>query len=133
MSNPTLKNGRHVGESITRVPVSYLFWMVNAGHEQAEDAREELKRRGSSNPTCEITGHAIDRASMKCLAIWQADRTDNEGLNAWLLRITQEALEFGQDVGEDKYIWKDMQLVIRKAELFPVLVTIMLVNKELSK
>ena len=39
--------GKHKGELYTRVPVSYLFWMVNVEHQDAATAQAEIDRRGS--------------------------------------------------------------------------------------
>ncbi len=85
--------GRHKGERITRVPVSYLRWMVNAGAQHADKAREELGRRGTVLPTLEISHHAIDRASMLVLRKWQHRDNRSEGLHAWLHRLANEVLE----------------------------------------
>lgn len=37
-----LEFGRHKGKLLTRVPVSYLRWMINANTQQAGVAREEF-------------------------------------------------------------------------------------------
>lgn len=91
----TMPNGRFRGERITRVPVSYLKWMVNSGHDEAPRAEAELKRRGTCTPTLEISGHAIDRASLRCLKQWKETRRKDEGLHAWLARMSAEALAQG--------------------------------------
>lgn len=40
-----LWNGRHKNKLFTEVPTSYLRWMIEACHNQAEQAEIELKRR----------------------------------------------------------------------------------------
>lgn len=101
--------------------------MVNEHAPQWETAQAELKRRGTVIPTVEISGHAIDRASCKCWTVWRDDRIDEEGLHAWLVRITNEALLSGETDG-DKIVWKGMKLVIEKGYLCPILKTIMKVS-----
>ena len=56
--------GRHAGTPITRLPVSYLLWMDQSAHSMANVARAELKRRGTTRPTLDVSNHAIDRASL---------------------------------------------------------------------
>lgn len=80
--------GKHDGELYTRIPVGYLLWMVQCGHRQADIAQAELDRRGTVTPKIEISGHAIDRASQRCLGVWQRTRKDDEGIHAWLSRST---------------------------------------------
>ena len=62
--------GRHKGTPYTRIPVSYLLWMVGAGHSRADVAQAELDRRGTTVPELDISGHAIDRASLVCRRTW---------------------------------------------------------------
>jgi len=92
-SSEYISFGRHRGLPYTRVPVSYLRWMINCNHPEKNLAEEELKRRGSVFPNVEISGHAIDRVSLRCLDIWQAAHRENEGIHAWLVRICEEALK----------------------------------------
>ena len=76
--------GKHKGDSITRVPVSYLRWMINQfdfSHGDIQGmAKKELDRRGSFLPELEISGHAIDKASTRCIKIWKNTRLKEEGL-----------------------------------------------------
>lgn len=120
----TLKNGRHAGMLITRVPVSYLKWMVNAKHTEARYAQAELDRRGTVTPTLEVSGHAIDRASQCCLDHWRAQRQEDEGLHAWLVRVSTEALAVGTPRGE-KIIHAGMRFVFERDGVWPVLKTVM--------
>lgn len=69
--------GKYKGERITRVPVGYLRWMSNIRHEFSEYAEEEMDRRGTVLITVEITGHAIDRASLLCRHIWHKSKNNH--------------------------------------------------------
>ena len=115
--------GKFKGELYTRIPVSYLFWMVNVGHEKSNIAKAELDRRGSVMPELEISGHAIDRSSIQCLDIWVKDRENTEGLHAWLVRVSTEALKSGEELN-GKLIWKGMKFVFDTECKFPVLKTV---------
>lgn len=124
--------GKHKGESYTRVPVGYLLWMVNVGHDRQDIARAELERRGTVVPECEISGHAIDKASFRCLDIWKQTRKQNEGLHAWLVRMVMEATKsFGAyqkikpEDTETKLIHNGIKLVIDNGCVWPVLKTVM--------
>jgi hypothetical protein len=120
----TMQNGRWAGQLITRVPVSYLKWMVQCGHGQAELARAELTRRGTVTPSLEISGHAVDRASLRCRAIWhETARDQEEGLHAWLVRISTEALAQARPDHEGVVYYLGMKLVFEPGE-WPVLKTI---------
>jgi hypothetical protein len=67
--NLIVEFGKHKGERWTRVPISYLKWLVNVGSQYAEIAQAELDRRGTRlTHDINLTGHAIDRASLRC---WQ--------------------------------------------------------------
>lgn len=120
--------GKHKGQLWTRVPVGYLRWLVNVKDpltpEAIEIANAELDRRGSKIPTIEISGHAIDRASLRCRKIWHEDRTKDEGLHSWLVRVSKEALERGERA-EEKIKHKGMKFVFEHGEYYPSLKTIM--------
>lgn len=125
--------GKHKGELWTRVPVSYLRWIVNVKLDATNKnrqrvcdiARAELKRRGSKLPKVELSGHAIDNASLRILDVWLALRNKNEGLYSWLERITLEAIANGERLDGGKVKYMQMKLVIEQGEEFPVLKTIM--------
>lgn len=117
--------GKHKGEPYTRLPVNYLTWMVNSNHTRADIADAELKRRGTVMPTLDISGHAIDRASLNCRKIWHETREKEEGLHAWLQRICKEALEKKEINEKGRYSWGDVQLVFEMDGKWPVLKTIM--------
>lgn len=116
--------GRHKGVPYTRLPVSYLKWMVNCKHSKNHIAEAELQRRGTVTPELEISGHAIDRASLHCLEIWRNTRLKEEGLHAWLIRVSQEALKSGSKK-KDKYHYLAMKFVFEEDGIWPVLKTVM--------
>ena len=117
--------GKHKGELFTRVPVSYLRWMINEGTQQADIARAEFERRGDTMPTVELSGHAIDNASLRVRKIWHQTRAKDEGLYSWLQRMTLEAIARGARLDSGKIMWQGMKFVIEEGEEFPVLKTIM--------
>lgn len=118
--------GKHKGELFTRVPVSYLKWMVNTRQNMWETAQAEFKRRGSKMPTIELSGHAIDNASIRVRKIWHDTKlSDDEGIYSWLMRMTEEALSNGEILESGKIKYKGMKFVVEQGEEFPVLKTIM--------
>lgn len=123
--NPTITFGRHKGESIQRVPVNYLKWMVNIGSEMSVEAEAELDRRGTVTPTLEVSGHAIDRASLCLRIIWHETRGENEGIHAWLCRVSRLALDRGECNGDQKVKFAGMKFVFEKSGVWPVLKTVM--------
>jgi hypothetical protein len=120
--------GKHKGERWTRVPVSYLTWLGNQveENENVKIARAELARRGSTYPTIEISGHAVDRASLQCRKIWHDTRGREEGLNSWLIRMSNEALVKGKKFEDNpnKYRYLGMKFVFEFGEFYPTLKTI---------
>jgi hypothetical protein len=125
----TIEFGKHRGELYTRVPVSYLRWMLNQetmNPEWKALAKAEFERRGDTMPTVELTGHAIDNASLRVRKIWHETKRDKEeGLYTWLMRITLEALEKGERLETGKIKYLGMKLVIEQGTEFPILKTIM--------
>jgi hypothetical protein len=98
--------------------------MVQSSHSKAEIAKAELERRGTVTPNLEISGHAIDRASLNCRKIWHETAKDNnEGIHAWLVRICEEALSEYKPDEESSIFYKGMKLVFESGE-WPVLKTI---------
>lgn len=116
--------GRHKGTPYTQLPVSYLKWMVNADHSRADVAAAELKRRGTVTPDLEISGHAVDRASLNCRKVWHGDRGQDEGLHAWLVRVSGEALKQPKDA-KGRHRHKGMKFVFEADGVWPVLKTVM--------
>lgn len=121
--------GRHKGVPYTQLPVNYLTWMVNSNHSFAEIARAELDRRGTVIPSLDISGHAIDRASLNCRKIWHENRGQDEGLHAWLVRVTQEAIAANDIDNKGRYRHLGMKLVIENDGVWPVLKTVMRAKK----
>lgn len=121
-----MTNGRHKGELITRVPLPYLKWMINIRHDDAANAEAELKRRGSSVPDIEVSGHAIDRASLRIRKIWHQDRlrmpfhSSEEGLYSWLARRGFEAYGMVKP-GEEKAIHIGVEWTFQMDGIWPVI------------
>ncbi len=118
----TLPSGRWAGTKITRVPVSYLKWMVNSGY-MAEQAQEELDRRGTVIPELEVSGHAVDRASQRCLKVWRKERKEDEGLHHWLVRMSMEAINVHGL--KEKIHYKGLKMVFTVDNKWPTLKTVM--------
>ena len=118
--------GKHKGILYTRIPVHYLLWMVNENTQCAEIAEAELKRRGTTTPECEISAHAINRASLRCLNIYRMYHLEDEGLHTWLCRMTMEAIENDKKDRKGRFLYTGMKLVIiTEGELYPTLKTVM--------
>ena len=116
--------GRHEGERYTRLPVSYLNWMVNSDHSKKEIAQAELKRRGTTMPELDLSGHAIDRFSQFLLSIWNEDKKADEGLHSWMLKNAAEALKTGLKITDEKYLYKDINWIFDLGSCYPVLKTV---------
>jgi len=116
--------GKHKGTPYTQIPVSYLLWMVNAHHSRQKIAEAELQRRGTVFPDLDVSGHAIDRASLYCLEIWQNTRQPEEGLHAWLVRMATEALKANRQDHKGRYLYNGMKFAIEQDGVWPVLKTV---------
>jgi hypothetical protein len=120
-----MKDGNFRGQPITRVPASHLKWMVSTNHKHADYARAEMDRRGTITPDLEISGHAIDRASLHCLKIWRRDRKPDEGLHSWLVRVAREAWDLKvPDAAPERRNHKGIRFVFRFESAWPVLLTV---------
>lgn len=75
-------------------------------------------------PLVELSGHAIDKASLRCRKIWHQTRKEGEGLWSWLQRMTLEAIEQGAVTG-DRIHYKGMKFCVMQGDEIPVLKTIM--------
>lgn len=117
--------GKFTGELYTRIPVSYLKWMVNVDSLESDVAQAELDRRGTVTPTLEVSGHAIDRASLSCRKIWHESRGEDEGLYAWLIRMAQEALKEGDKDDKGRHLHNGMKFAFEEDGVWPVLKTVM--------
>ena len=120
--------GKHEGKLITRVDLGYLRWMINNQTPDSEYAIAELERRGSAIPTLSVSGHAIDRASLRVLDIWQSTRKKKEGLYSWLSRVSALALRRGTMI-DGKVRHKGIIFVFEMDTEWPVLTTVMLREK----
>jgi hypothetical protein len=70
--------------------------------------------------------HAIDRASLHCLNIWQETQRDKEeGLHAWLVRLATEALQVDQRDDKGAYLHQGLRFVFEQDGIWPVLKTVM--------
>lgn len=120
--------GKYRGERYTRVPIGYLRWMVNAPHASADVAAAELERRGIPlrDRLVDISGHAIDTASLRLLGYWRRlRRSKTEGLHAWLYRFAAEALAEAAPDKNGRIERDGVRLVFEPGELFPTLKTCM--------
>lgn len=99
--------------------------MINERAPQWEMARAEFERRGDTMPKVEISGHAIDKASLRVRKIWHETRGQDEGLYSWLSRISLEAMEKGERKDDGVFIYLGMKIVMAKGAEFPSLKSIM--------
>jgi len=122
MSMDILDFGKHKGESWGRIPVSYLTWLANKPtSDNVLKARDELKRRGTTYPTIKISGHAIDRASTRCLKSFIGDKKKNEGIYSWLVRVSEKALKQGKEIKKDVYLYHRIEFMFEFGEIYPTL------------
>ena len=122
--NLIVEFGKHKGQRWTRLPISYLKWLINEGTQYSNIAKAELKRRGTTlNQEIEISNHAIDRASIACIKHWEKTRKKNEGIYSWLIRMSKAAIK--QDGKKEKITYKGIIFIFCYGELYPTLKTIM--------
>lgn len=118
--------GKHKGERWTRLPLSYLKWMINeVGGDKGEIAMAELTRRGSQMPReVELSAHAVDKASLRLRKTWhQTAKDGNEGLYTWLVRVASEALASDSERSE-VIIYMGIKFVFIYGEYYPTLKTV---------
>ena len=121
--NLIVKFGKHKGERWTRLPISYLKWLINEETQYSDIAEAELKRRGTIlDHEIDISGHAVDRASINCMNHWRKTRKRNEGLYSWLMRMSKAAIK--QDGKKEKIVYKGVTFVFCYGKLYPTLKTI---------
>lgn len=130
--NVLIDFGKHKGEPWTRLPISYLKWMLNEmspDSEKYQMAESELNRRGDTMPReIEISNHAIDKASLRVRKAWHTDRGEDEGIYSWLVRISTEALEIKNNNGaeqNERVNYKGCKLIFTYGNFFPTLKTVM--------
>lgn len=122
-----IKEGKFRGMTLNRVPQSYLTRIINEGYPEAEYAKLELERRGtpySDNPV-EVSNHAIDRLSLRCLDIFATDSQENEGLFAWAVRVAAEAISWDNRDSQGRFVHKGMRFLIDFSPKTPLLVTVL--------
>ena len=97
-----------------------------------ETAESELKRRGTTlSHEIEISGHAIDRASLSCRKTWHETGNKGEGIYSWLHRVANEAIK----TVDKSAIKKDYRLKVKNynrmififkfGKVYPTLLTVM--------
>jgi len=118
--------GRHKGQLFTRLPISYLKWLIGKQAPDWEVAQAELERRGTTTLyDMEISGHAIDRASEPVVfKLFQATKLKNEGLHAWLYRMATDARKKGEENSPNKYHYKKLKFVFEDNDYYPTLKTV---------
>lgn len=78
-----------------------------------------------NTPDIDISGHAIDSASMHCRKIWHLTRGSDEGLHAWLVRMAAEAIAKDERNSGGKLLHNGMKFAIEMDGAWPVLKTVM--------
>lgn len=125
----TIPFGKHFGVRLVNLPVSYVKWLANENVPAWTNyARAELRRRGTVTPTVEVSGHAIDRASLLCRVIWHRhyDGREKCGLHAWLVEIAEAAIKRDGEPKEGevkKYKVAGVKLAIRGGHLYKTVLT----------
>ncbi len=121
--------GVHNGERVTRLPIKYLKYIINNFKENEywrRVAEAELERRGTTTPDLEISGHAIDRASLALRWKWHDSAlNEQEGLNSWLIRYSGLALASDVTGQAEKIEYDGLKFVFERSTTWPVLKTIM--------
>ena len=90
-----------------------------------ELAQEEMGRRGTVTPEIDVTGHAIDRASIHLHQYWRRTMRDGEGIHAWLIRMATDSRKIGEGVREGVYVHVGVKFVFEEQGCWPVLKTVM--------
>lgn len=112
--------GKYRGERWTRLPISYLRFIVNqfdTDDERRLLAESELARRGTTVPNnLEVSGHSIDRAS-QITHDWK-----DVGVHSWLIKIGEEALK--EVYGQPEVTYKGFKFVFVYGNYYPTLKTI---------
>lgn len=84
--------GQYAGTLITQVPEGYLRTVVRRGLSEQQHAVLELERRGCFESRVDVTAHAVNRASQRLLKVWRKTRNGDEGIYAWLARMSERAI-----------------------------------------
>ena len=124
--------GKHRGQPYTRAPIAYLRWMVDGNHTRADIAVAELERRGVAlvDAPMEISGHAIDSASLRLWKVYRDTRKSSvEGLNSWLIRMCLEALAENDPGDDGEVVYQGIKFAFHKGHLHWTLKTVMKENR----
>lgn len=126
--------GKFRGELLTKVPASYLTWMIVQGHALSFKAEEELERRGTPcDLKISITPHSIDRASQRMIHLWLSTQLRDEGLYAWLSRRARAAVEtvpMEQRVRSQRVEYDGIVFILEFSTLVPVLKSVWLAGSK---
>lgn len=94
-------------------------------------AKAELERRGDTLPKVEISGHAIDKASLRVIHKWKTyneiqviNKNSKIGFYTWLMIMTLKAQT--KEIKNGKYHYMGMKFVIEQGNKYPILKSIML-------
>jgi hypothetical protein len=122
--NKIVDFGKYKGERWTRLPISYLRFLINVHSQYRDVARAELKRRGTQiDGGIELSAHSVDRASLYLIPKWKHWRKKDEGLYSWLSRMCREALQYGF-INEGEVDYHGMKFIFIKGDLVITLKTI---------
>lgn len=122
--------GKHRGQLWTRVPVSYLRWILQQERkgqmEKAQDyAGSELARRGTDlTIEMEISPHAINKFSLRHMAYYRAKAKKDEGLYSFILRTASMAIEKGEELVDGKRKFDNITFCFDFSLCEPVLKTV---------
>lgn len=131
--NMIMENGKHKGERVTRLPISYLKWMIKVRHSLADIAKAEMDRRGITTPELEVSIHAVDRASEFLLEDWRITRDEGQGFYSWLIELASLAIKKGTPKG-DKILYRGVAFVFSNGdEVWPTLKTVTRTPKSKGK
>ena len=124
-NNLKLNFGKYKGERWTRIPISYLRWLINEKN-MSEDilelAESELARRGTIlEKELELSSHAINRAST-ITGVWKT-----QGVYNWLYKISKKALKIAN--GKEIVLFNGFKFCFKYGEYYPILKTIINLKK----
>ena len=115
--------GKYEGERLTRVPVGYVRWMIDAlniAPAWRELARSEYSRRATALPTLELSSEAIDDVSLHARQIWRKTASNpDEGLYSWLMRVATEAMASGEGRSDGTIRYIGLDFAIGPGDEFP--------------
>lgn len=103
-----LRFGKHRDVRIQRVPVNYLKFMVRNTTQQWREAEAEMERRGTVTPQIEISGHAIDTASLRIRWAWHEHSDASQGLHSWLVQAAWAAYNARQSKSDQECVYLDV-------------------------